>query len=147
MQNPINILNIQQHQFQDLSLNQLQQQQPECFPVKTIDNRPVICYREQPDVPENLWKIAPLSAFTRTVVEWYHQILGHCGAKRIYDSIQMHFQVPKLHQEYTAVSRVWRSTTKACKFAPLDRSSSRFDWDMETKDRTGGSRVQCTHLH
>eukprot|EP00957_Ditylum_brightwellii_P016437 1235968-Ditylum_brightwellii.AAC.1 len=69
MLNPITILSIQQHQFQDLSLNQLQQQQPEHFPVKTIANRPVICYREQLDDPENLWKIALPSALTRTVVE------------------------------------------------------------------------------
>eukprot|EP00957_Ditylum_brightwellii_P049140 3728416-Ditylum_brightwellii.AAC.1 len=82
MQNRIAILNIQQHQFQDISLNQLLQQQPEHFPVKTIDNRPVICYREQPDYPENLWKIALPSPLTRTVVEWYHQVLGHCGANR-----------------------------------------------------------------
>eukprot|EP00957_Ditylum_brightwellii_P201495 15325942-Ditylum_brightwellii.AAC.1 len=122
MQNLITILNIQQYQFQDLSLNQLQQQQPECFLVRTIDNRPVICYRRQPDDPENLWKIALPSTLTRTVVEWYHQ-------------------------EYTAVSRVWRAITNACKLATLDRSSSRLYWPMETKDRTGGSRVQCTHLH
>eukprot|EP00957_Ditylum_brightwellii_P149085 11351862-Ditylum_brightwellii.AAC.1 len=87
MQNPITIFNIEQHQFQDLSLNQLQQQQPERFPVKTIDNRPVICYREQLGDPENLREVAFPSALTRTVVEWYHQVLGHSRANRMYDSI------------------------------------------------------------
>eukprot|EP00957_Ditylum_brightwellii_P006697 508581-Ditylum_brightwellii.AAC.1 len=42
MRNPITMLNIQQHQFQDLLLNQLRQQRPKIFQVKVIDNRPVI---------------------------------------------------------------------------------------------------------
>eukprot|EP00957_Ditylum_brightwellii_P000193 15741-Ditylum_brightwellii.AAC.1 len=69
MQNPITMFNIQQHQFQDIALNQLRQQQPHRFPVKTIENRPVIWYREQPDAPESLWKIALPSALTRTVAK------------------------------------------------------------------------------
>eukprot|EP00957_Ditylum_brightwellii_P124463 9485264-Ditylum_brightwellii.AAC.1 len=57
MANPITVLNIQQHQFQDLPLNQLRQTQPAKYPVKMIKNCPLICYREQMNDPEGLWKI------------------------------------------------------------------------------------------
>eukprot|EP00957_Ditylum_brightwellii_P037747 2854614-Ditylum_brightwellii.AAC.1 len=50
MYNPVIMLNIQQHQFQDLPLNHLQQQHPDQFPVKFIDNWPLICYCENPNV-------------------------------------------------------------------------------------------------
>eukprot|EP00957_Ditylum_brightwellii_P209044 15360000-Ditylum_brightwellii.AAC.1 len=92
------MLNIQQHQFQDLPLNQLRQQHPEIFPLRVIDNGPVICYKPYPNAPEGSWKIALPSALIRPVVEWYHRVLGHCRANKMYDSICTHFHAPKLHQ-------------------------------------------------
>ena len=42
MANPITIRNIQQHQFTDDELNRLQQQQPNRFPVRFVQDRPII---------------------------------------------------------------------------------------------------------
>jgi hypothetical protein len=54
MQNPITMQNIQQHQFQDLLLNQQRAALPWKFPVKEIQNRPVIFYRmSENDLPED----------------------------------------------------------------------------------------------
>jgi hypothetical protein len=44
MVNPITMQNIQQHQFQDLLLNQQRAALPWKFPAKQIQNRSVICY-------------------------------------------------------------------------------------------------------
>eukprot|EP00957_Ditylum_brightwellii_P005801 442139-Ditylum_brightwellii.AAC.1 len=45
MANSITIQNIQQHQLQDLSLNNSCCQYPQQFPIKMIENRPLICWR------------------------------------------------------------------------------------------------------
>eukprot|EP00957_Ditylum_brightwellii_P067286 5106588-Ditylum_brightwellii.AAC.1 len=96
MQNPITILNIQQHQFQDLPLNQLCQQHPDLYPVKFIDGRPLICCRDRPNDPAGLWRIALPTALARPVVAWYHFALGHGGTNRLYDTIRAQFKVPGL---------------------------------------------------
>ena len=44
MPNPITILNIQQHQFEDLELQQARERLPYRYPIKSIQNRPLICY-------------------------------------------------------------------------------------------------------
>eukprot|EP00957_Ditylum_brightwellii_P106168 8099052-Ditylum_brightwellii.AAC.1 len=98
MQNPITMLNIQQHQFQDLPLNQLQRQQPELFPVKFIDGRPLICSCNNINNPEGLWRIALSTVLFQPVVAWYHFVLGHCGTNRLYDTIHACFRAPDLQR-------------------------------------------------
>eukprot|EP00957_Ditylum_brightwellii_P128215 9778855-Ditylum_brightwellii.AAC.2 len=77
MQNPITMLNIQQHQFQDLPLNQLQS----CNHVND---------------PEKLWRIALPTVLVQPVVAWYHFMLGHCGTNILYDTICARFRAPGL---------------------------------------------------
>lgn len=96
MRNPITMLNIQQRQFEDAELNEMRNQFPYRFPIKVIQGRPVICYRAQENDDEKYWKIALPSSLSNTIIEWYHQVLGHCGINRLYDSIRAHFQVPGL---------------------------------------------------
>eukprot|EP00957_Ditylum_brightwellii_P164371 12513537-Ditylum_brightwellii.AAC.1 len=96
MQNPITMLNIQQHQFQDLLLNQLQRQQPKLFPIKFINSRPVICSCNHANDLEGLWRITLPTALVQPVVVWYHFVLGNCGAKRLYDIIRACFLGPDL---------------------------------------------------
>eukprot|EP00957_Ditylum_brightwellii_P202211 15329104-Ditylum_brightwellii.AAC.1 len=96
MQNPITILNIQQHQFRDLPLNHLFQQHPDLYPVKFIDGRPHICCRDRPGNPTGFWRIALPTALARPVVAWYHFVLGNCGTNRLYDTIWAWFKVPGL---------------------------------------------------
>eukprot|EP00957_Ditylum_brightwellii_P136568 10414620-Ditylum_brightwellii.AAC.1 len=55
MGNPITILNIQQHQFEDLPLNNLRRQDLQRFPVKEIEGRPLICFGDKLDDPMGLW--------------------------------------------------------------------------------------------
>eukprot|EP00957_Ditylum_brightwellii_P180833 13776688-Ditylum_brightwellii.AAC.1 len=67
------MLNIQQHQFQDLPLNAMQHQYPQQYPVKTIEGRPLICYKERPHDP--------------------------AGANRLYDTIRARFRAPGLREK------------------------------------------------
>eukprot|EP00957_Ditylum_brightwellii_P046468 3526442-Ditylum_brightwellii.AAC.1 len=79
MGNHITILNIQQHQFKDLPLNNMRRQNPHWFPVKEIEGRSLICYREEMNDPVGLWCIALPSTLVLPVIIWYHHMLGHCG--------------------------------------------------------------------
>jgi len=98
MPNPITIRNIQQHQFVDLDLNRLHQQEPNRFPTKFVQDRPVICF--QPDINNaNIWTIALPSSLIQPTIQWYHETLGHCGINRLYESIKQHFYVPGLKQK------------------------------------------------
>eukprot|EP00957_Ditylum_brightwellii_P058432 4431048-Ditylum_brightwellii.AAC.1 len=74
MANPITMQNIQQHQFQDLPLNNLRRQNPQQFPIKMIKNRPLICWRNNMNDPEGLWKIALPSALVASVAPGLHRV-------------------------------------------------------------------------
>ena len=87
MQNPITILNIWQHQFEDVPLNQRIQQFPYLFPVKHIEGRPLIFYRPYENTPEGDWKIALPTSLINPVLHWYHHVLGHTRVNRMYDTI------------------------------------------------------------
>ena len=96
MQNPISIASIQQHQFMDQHLNHCHQTKPLQYPTKFVQNRPLICYRKYINDPEGIWKIALPTAIIDRVVTWYHEVLGHCGTNRLYDTIRQHFYYPNL---------------------------------------------------
>ena len=96
MQNPITVDNIQQHQFEDQLLNQLAQQQPYRFPIQYVENKPLICYRKNDGDVEGDWKIALPNSLAPSVVRWYHEMLGHCGSQRLYNTIKERFQYPNL---------------------------------------------------
>ena len=67
MSNPITIRSIQQHQFVDLGLNLLHQQEPNQFPTKFVQDRPVICFL--PDINNaNTWKIALPSSLIQPTI-------------------------------------------------------------------------------
>lgn len=89
MENPITMLNIQQHQFEDDILN-VQQQSPVVgwqYPIKEIQGRPVICYRADEHKPDNNWRIAVPNTLVQPIIKWYHLVLGHCGSMRLYKTI------------------------------------------------------------
>ena len=50
----------------------------------------VVCYTKQSDDPPN-WKIALPRELTRPTVNWYYQVTGHCGNKRLYEQICQRF--------------------------------------------------------
>ena len=55
--NPLTMINIANHQQTDLYLMQIMQRDLVHFPVKTINNTPIVCYREQPTMNDNEWRI------------------------------------------------------------------------------------------
>ena len=94
--NPLTMINIANHQQTDLYLMDSMQRDPVHFPVKTINNIPIVCYREQPTMDDNEWRIAIPQTMIDDVVRWYHLVLGHPGRQRLYDTINSRFYYPGL---------------------------------------------------
>ena len=84
MENPLEILNIKQHQSQCHELHHLQINNPQRFPTKLINGRPIIVRQEQ---NEERWRICLPTSLVHQVVKWYHFTLGHCGTEKLYDTI------------------------------------------------------------
>ena len=89
--NPLDIENIKEKQDEDNELQQLATRHPEWYSRKTfndVDN--VLCYTKPGDDPSN-WKIALPKELIRPTVNWYHQVTGHPGNKRLYEQIRQRY--------------------------------------------------------
>jgi len=53
------------------------------------------------------WKIALPDSLVSTIVKWYHAVLNHIGASRLYETISINFSHPSLRKEC-------REVTKTC---------------------------------
>ena len=105
MHNPITIPHIQTHQFEDLELNRRRETNPQNYPIKIIQDRPLICFRNDPTNHEGDWKIAIPQTLIDPIIRWYHLVLGHCGHNRLYVTIRMNFAAPSLYQKCSNFQR------------------------------------------
>jgi hypothetical protein len=86
--NPLDIENIKEKQDEDNDLQQSATRHPEWYSRKTFnDIADVWCYTKPGDDPSN-WKIALPRELIRPTVNWYHQVTGHPGSKRLYEQIR-----------------------------------------------------------
>ena len=85
---PLDIENIKEKQDNDNELQQSATRHPEWYSCKTFnDIADVLCYTKPGDDPSN-WKIALPRELIRPTVNWYHQVTGHTGSKRLYEQIR-----------------------------------------------------------
>jgi len=85
--NPLDIENIKEKQYEDNDLQQSTIRHPERYRRKIFnDISDVLCYTKPGDDPSN-WKVTlPRELFGPTV-NWYHQVTGHPGSKRLYEQV------------------------------------------------------------
>lgn len=100
--NPLDLAWIQQEQFNDQRLQQLRQAQPHLFPIKCVDNLPLMCFCVDPVQPENEWCICIPTHLLQDTIRWFHTILGHGGKSRTYDTIRRMYHHPDLKQTVDA---------------------------------------------
>lgn len=96
LRNPIDLEWIQTHQANDNNLILCSLQQPQEFPIKTINNRPMICKKLYVNDEPQDWKICIPDALLTDMIRWYHLVLGHAGKTRLYDAIRKIFYHPRL---------------------------------------------------
>jgi hypothetical protein len=63
--------------------------------IQGINGTDVIVYH----YPNRPWKIVIPESLIEDVILWYHQVLGHCGQQRLYDTIASRFYIPKLQEK------------------------------------------------
>jgi hypothetical protein len=84
--NPLDLENIKERQDHDEKLMQLTVKYPEWYSRKTIsDVDNILCFTKPGDNPANC-KIALSDDLIKPTIKWYHQVTGHPGSKRLYDS-------------------------------------------------------------
>jgi hypothetical protein len=85
--NPLNMENIKEKQDQDADLQQSATRHPERYSHKNINSiTNVLCYNRPNDNLSD-WKITLPKGLIEPTVQWYHQVTGHPGSKRLYEHI------------------------------------------------------------
>ena len=82
-----------QLQQQDPELQQRRWQHPMQFPSLQMGSTQLIAHQPLPN--EDAKFCLPTQQLSK-LVQWYHEALSHCGAERLYKSINSHFTHPKL---------------------------------------------------
>jgi O-glycosyl hydrolase len=91
--NPIAYPRIQQLQAQQAPLMALIQHDPVRYSLQPFGQSQIVCYR----VPnQHNWRIYVPDALLPDLLKWYHYILNHPGAERLYRSLLLHFYHPQL---------------------------------------------------
>ncbi len=111
--NPLYIENIKEKQDTDDTLQYQAEKYPDCFlqrRVGTVDN--ILCYVKPGDTPNNL-KIALPKALLHPTIQWFHQVTGHPGSKRLYMQIcnryynrDLRSLIDKFHCEYCQRNKI-----------------------------------------
>ena len=93
---PLTVANIQNHQAGDHALVQTALVQFQQYPIKVINGRNLVCYRDNPNANADEWRIYLPRSILPEVIRWYHMILGHPGVTRLYDTIRARFYAERL---------------------------------------------------
>jgi len=97
MRKPIDVDWLQENQFEDLDLYNRRADQMRTYPIRNISGRPIIHYQYDPDDENEMnWKIAIPQGLLENMVKWFHEVLGHAGESRVYDSIRARYYHPRL---------------------------------------------------
>ncbi len=111
--NPLDIENIKENQDTDDTLQQQTEKYPDRFlrqRVVMVDN--VLCYVKPGDSPNN-WKIVLPKALLHPTIQWFHQVTGHPGSKRLYMQIcnryynrDLRSLIDRFHCEYCQCNKL-----------------------------------------
>ena len=95
MENPLNYAWMKQQQDADQSLQRGLQRHPDLFFTKTLDeSNSIICYAKTPLERESHWRIALAADMVKPTCDWFHQVLGHPGEKRLSAALQARYYHP-----------------------------------------------------
>ena len=91
--NSLDVENIKEKQDEDNHLQQSVMRHPEWYSCKTFNGIADVLCTKLGDDPSN-WKVALPREIIGPTVNWYDQVTGHPGSKRLYE------QVRQLQEKY-----------------------------------------------
>ena len=86
------------------------------YRMNVIQGKQLLCYYPHGVVRRDSFRIAIPQYLVDRTIRWYHLILGHCGSKRLYDTISNTFYFPNLKR---------RCSQFRCRRCQLNKSSGR----------------------
>ena len=98
-ENPLNIEYIKENQTKDDELDKWRQKYPERYIFKDIGEvHKVMVYVRPGDDPKTQWKIVLPRSVLKKTIEWYHQVTGYPGEKKLRMTLQSRFHHPDLRK-------------------------------------------------
>jgi hypothetical protein len=92
----LNYAHIRELQQQDEQLLALQVKYPDNYVNLQLDDdvNDIICYKKDPTQPN--WKVALPEFMVVDTVKRFHQVMGHPGEKRLWETLNQHYDHPRL---------------------------------------------------
>ena len=127
------------HQANEQQLQALRVEQPEHCQVMNFAGINLACFLPQRN---EVWKIGIPNALSTLIIRWYHTVLGHPGAQRLYQTIATHFYAPELRttcdafvKTCDACQRYKLSAISRCELPAEDLTAQ--PWDKVAVDPIG----------
>jgi transposase InsO family protein len=90
---------IREQQQQDANLLQMHQRRPKLFFYIPMEgNIEILVFVKQGDDPNTAWRIALPSSMVHLTIRWFHEILGHCGSKRLRLTLNQRYYHPEMRK-------------------------------------------------
>lgn len=144
-ENPLNMEWIREQQQNDPVLLARVEKYSDRYIFKTFENNTdILCYVKPGDDPSRQWKIALAQGMIRPTIDWFHQVLGHPGTKRMRLTLQARYYHPDLR------TQVDRYNCDACQRHKLEgrgygllpeRNISEIPWQDVALDLIGPWRI------
>jgi hypothetical protein len=90
-ENPLNMKWIREQQQNDPELLASAMKYPERYVNKNVDDTKILCHVKPGDDPETQWKIALAQGMALPTINWFHQILGHPGTRKMRLTLQTRY--------------------------------------------------------
>ena len=123
---PLDFQLIATRQGTDQQLQAIRAAQPEQYQAINFAGIDLLCFLPQRN---DIWKIYIPHTLVVQIIRWYHSVLGHSGAQRLYQTISTHFYAPQLRAQCDAFVRTC-DTCQRCKLPGIPRG------ELPAKDLT-----------
>ena len=91
---PMKFAHLEKKQLEDPNLVQVVERKPKLYKFIKVGDCLLIHRLSEENPPK--WKIVIPVAHVKVMLEWYHRILNHPGASRMYRTMGMHFYFPNM---------------------------------------------------
>ena len=98
-ESPLNYEHIKAKQLEDADLQALAVKYPNRYIKRSINGVPdVLTHTKEGEDTNNMWKIALPKSLLKKAVDWFHEMTGHSGQRRLRDTMSARYYHPQLRK-------------------------------------------------